>query len=160
MGVRSFGMTHPKIGRSKFSITEDASFTVDAQNSYASIGPESIVHVEGDFTIGKRTYINSNGRILCEDRISIGDRCAIAWNVDIIDSDRHTITSHEGSSTAPIVIGDHCWIGSNVSIKKGVTIGEGAVVASDTVVVDDVPASALVAGTPAEVKKRKVNWKK
>ena len=49
------------------------------------------------------------------------------------------------------VIGDGCWIGSRAMIMQGVTLGEGAVVATGAVVTKDVPAYAIVAGVPAQV---------
>ena len=60
--------------------------------------------------------------------------------------------------TAPIVIGDHVWIGMNVIVLKGVTIGEGSIVAAGSVVNKDVPPHCLVAGVPAKVVKTDVTW--
>lgn len=51
------------------------------------------------------------------------------------------------------IIGDGCWIGSRAMIMQGVTLGEGAVVATGAVVTKDVPAYAIVAGVPAQVVK-------
>lgn len=56
--------------------------------------------------------------------------------------------------SAPIIIGNKAWIGMNCIILKGVTIGEGAVVAAGTVVTGDVPAWSVVAGNPARVVRR------
>ena len=55
---------------------------------------------------------------------------------------------------APVVIGDNVWIGANVTILPGVTIGDYVVVAAGAVVTKDVPSGVLVAGVPAIVKKR------
>lgn len=109
------------------------------------------MHIEGDLTIGN-SYINSHAKILCEDRITIGDDCAIAWHVELSDSDMHSyaIDGREVPYRAPIEIGDRVWIGSNVQVKKGVTIGDGAVVASGSVVTTDVESGTLVAGVPAQ----------
>lgn len=54
----------------------------------------------------------------------------------------------------PIVIGDNCWFGANVSVMQGVTIGAGCVIAAGSVVTEDVPENCLVAGVPATIKKR------
>jgi acetyltransferase-like isoleucine patch superfamily enzyme len=102
----------------------------------ATIGSGSVVHVEGKFSMGD-SYINSHCRIICGDEITIGDGVAIAWNVEILDDDRHEITG--SNRTAPIVIEDNVWIGHDVSITKGATIGEGAVIANDSVVTEDIP---------------------
>jgi len=124
-----------------------------------NIGPNSIVHVEGVFEMGD-SYINSHARILCGERITIGDGCAIAWNVELLDTDRHKlyVDGEQVKMTKPIKIQDDVWIGHNVTVKKGVTIGEGAVVASDSVVTQDVAPRTLVAGTPAKVIKENVRW--
>ena len=52
---------------------------------------------------------------------------------------------------APIVIGKRVWLGSNVTVLPGVTIGDGAVVAAASVVTKDVPANSVVVGSPAKV---------
>jgi maltose O-acetyltransferase len=50
-----------------------------------------------------------------------------------------------------VIIGDHAWIASRVTILPGVRIGDGAVVASNSVVTKDVPSMAIVGGVPARV---------
>jgi maltose O-acetyltransferase len=54
---------------------------------------------------------------------------------------------------APVVIGDNVWIGHDVSIMKGVTIGDNAILASGSVVTKDVSANVIVAGNPASMVK-------
>ncbi len=49
------------------------------------------------------------------------------------------------------VIGDGCWIGSRAMIMQGITLGEGAIVATGAVVTQDVPAYAIVVGVPAKI---------
>ena len=51
---------------------------------------------------------------------------------------------------APIVVGNNVWIGSHATILKGVTIGDGAIVAAGAVVTKDVPANTIVGGVPAK----------
>ena len=58
--------------------------------------------------------------------------------------------------SAPIVIKNNVWIGMAAIILKGVTIGEGAIVAAGAVVTRDVPAHTIVAGVPAKVIKKDV----
>jgi len=72
----------------------------------------------------------------------------------LIDVD-HEIESREvpipsqGLRTSPITIGDDVWIGAHCVILRGVTIGKGAVVGANSVVVHDVPEYTVVAGVPA-----------
>lgn len=51
------------------------------------------------------------------------------------------------------------WIGTGVKILKGVSIGDGAIVAAGAVVTHDIPDGCMVAGVPAEVIKKGVRWK-
>ena len=60
--------------------------------------------------------------------------------------------------TQPISIGNHVWIGINVTILKGVKIGDGAIIAAGAVVTRDVPERCLAAGVPARVIKNNVSW--
>ena len=63
------------------------------------------------------------------------------------------------TSTAPIHIGNHVWIGTRATILKGVDIGEGAIIAAGAVVTHDVPPHSIVGGVPAKVIAENVKWK-
>lgn len=158
VGIGKRGATHPLISRSKFSTLPGSSVSHTGKNS-ANIGPGSVVHIEGDFSMGD-SYINSHSRILCGDEITIGDDVAISWNCEILDDDRHQIIvdGERPARTGPIEIQDGVWIGHNVSVHKGVTIGNGSVVASDSVVLSNVPSNTLVAGCPAEIVRENIDW--
>ncbi|MBY5377327.1 hypothetical protein HFN07_28555 [Rhizobium leguminosarum] len=86
----------------------------------------------------------------------MGDEVFIADQVIIRDWDGHTIVGRPDK--APIRIGNHVWIGMRAVILKGVTIGDGAVVAAGAIVTKDVPPGAVVAGNPAKVVKDGVQW--
>jgi acetyltransferase-like isoleucine patch superfamily enzyme len=101
-------------------------------------------------------YASPSLNLSCFERISIGYDVAIADRVTIRDSDNHEISGSRGM-TRPIVIGDHVWIGMNATILKGVTVGDGAVIAAGSVVTKDVPPAMLVAGVPARPV-REVTW--
>jgi acetyltransferase-like isoleucine patch superfamily enzyme len=109
--------------------------------------------------IGGKTFVTGNSSILCAERVSMGEECAIAWNVLIMDSDFHRISNRE-TMTRPIKIGNHVWIGCGVTILKGVNVGEGAVIAAAALVASDVPPHSLVAGNPARVVRSNVEWSK
>lgn len=112
------------------------------------------VHAGAKLKIGKRSRINGV-HIAAKSSITIGKNVRIAPYTLIMDSDFHDIREHasEGLS-APIVIGDNVWIASRAIILKGVTIGEGSVVAAGSVVTKDVPPYTMVGGVPAkEIKK-------
>jgi len=103
-------------------------------------------------------YVNSRSHISCFERISIGNGVAISEGVTIRDSDNHSILNSPNPKTKPIFIGDRVWIGMNVTILKGVHIGNGAVVAAGAVVTRDVPERSLVGGVPARVLREGVDW--
>ena len=104
-------------------------------------------------------YINHNLNLSCFCRIEIGENVAISENVTIRDSDNHEIIGANKLITKPITIGNNVWIGMNVTILKGVTIGDGAVIAAGSVVNKDVLSNTLVAGVPARLIKKDVEWK-
>nr|WP_243425786.1 DapH/DapD/GlmU-related protein [Faecalicatena contorta] len=60
----------------------------------------------------------------------------------------------EHAQSNPVIIEDNVWIGRDAVIMKGVTVGQGSIVALRAVVVDDVPPYSIVAGNPAKVVKR------
>lgn len=111
----------------------------------------------GVLTLGT-SFINNNCRIRCRKSITIGNNCAISHDVTIVDSDFHTIVGSEEDGL-PVHIGDRVWIGTRCLILKGVTIGEGAIIAAGSVVTKDIPAGVLAAGSPAKVIKTDVKWR-
>ena len=87
--------------------------------------------------------------------------CQIAWGVTICDHDFHkTYTDgNQNVETAPVNIGKNVWIGMDATILKGVTIGDGAIVAAGAIVTRDVPARTLVGGAPARILKENVDFR-
>lgn len=142
-------------------MAEGAALEVDAFDVYA--GSRINVNTGAKLSLGSG-YMNHECVIDCFDSISIGHHVVISERVVLRDSDNHVIKDVKGMEldkpvvTAPIVIGDHVWIGMNVIVLKGVTIGEGAVVAAGSVVNKDVQPHCLVAGVPAKVIKTNVSW--
>jgi acetyltransferase-like isoleucine patch superfamily enzyme len=99
----------------------------------------------------------TGGAICAAQRVIIGDNVAVGANVTIVDGDFHPLDAHRrrslpsGGETAPVLIGDHVFIGMNSVVLKGVTIGHGSVVGAGSVVVKDVPAGTIAAGNPARI---------
>lgn len=106
--------------------------------------------------IGDNTYINRRSEICCKKSVEIGNDCAISWDVTITDSDYHSIMGLK--STKPVKVGNRVWIGAKSTILKGVSIGDGSVIAAASVVTKDVPPNVLVAGNPAKIVKHNVYW--
>ncbi len=120
-----------------------------------------IVVDAGRLTIGHGTNVNGIGtKILCAQEITIGADCTFSWDCQVLDNDFHALTRDgvEQPSAAPVRIGDRVWLGTRAIVLKGVTIGDGAVVAAGAVVSSDVPAGAIVGGVPAKVIGHADSW--
>lgn len=101
-------------------------------------------------------YVNSNIKIRCHERITIGEQAKISHDVTIMDSDAHQIDYEGYQMTAPVEIGNNVWIGSRVTILKGVKIGDGSIIAAGSVVTRSIPSNCLAAGVPARVIKENI----
>lgn len=105
-------------------------------------------------TIGARCTVGYHNFIFASEKIEIGDDCLIAAFVYFVDSNhkmaRNQKINEQPNETAPIKVGNDVWIASNVTILKGVTIHDGAVIAANSVVNSDVPAYEVWGGSPAK----------
>jgi acetyltransferase-like isoleucine patch superfamily enzyme len=112
-------------------------------------------------TFGDGCWVGAKVLIMLTKRITIGHKVLIAGRADIQDADGHPSESERRErgeqmaeeDTKPVVIHDYAWIGRDVHVLKGVTIGRGAVVTTGSVVAADVPDYALAMGVPARVVK-------
>jgi len=128
---------------------------------YNQIGRGSLVWVlPGGRLIIRGATTNGNNMLIAKEKVSIGRGTQIAWGVTICDHDFHKTYSKgtQNPETAPITIGDDVWIGMDAKILKGVNIGNRAIIAAGAVVTRDVPAHTLVAGVPARIVKRDVEF--
>ncbi len=105
--------------------------------------------------IGAHTYINRNTFLDAIESLVIGRNCAIGPGCYITDHDHGTNLNfsplNQPMVAIPTKIGDRVWIGANVTILKGVTIGDDAIIGAGSVVTKNVPEKAIVAGVPAKV---------
>ncbi|POH58590.1 DapH/DapD/GlmU-related protein [Arthrobacter glacialis] len=102
--------------------------------------------------LGKRIFINSGCKVQDQGGVTIGDDTLIGHNVVIATLNHDLAPSRRADvHPAPVTIGRNVWIGSNATILPGVHIGDDAVVAAASVVTKDVPAGAVVVGSPARV---------
>lgn len=118
---------------------------IEARNSTAKI------------SIADGTWINNGFSAIAEHTsITIGRRVLIGTNVEIFDSDFHGIRVDDRKVSRaewakPVVIEDDVFLGSNVRVMKGVTIGRGSVIANSSLVVTDIPPGSVAGGNPARV---------
>lgn len=123
---------------------------------------------DADLIIGEGADIGEYTHITAMGHMRIGKNLLTGRWVTITDNG-HGSVDFETMQQAPInrklfskgdvAIGDNVWIGDKATILPGVTIGDGAVIAANSVVTKDVPAYSVVAGNPAKVIKQLVNGK-
>ena len=103
--------------------------------------------------IGNRVFIGRGVEFNIQGEIEIGDDCLIASGCIFVDHDHGTggsgLINRQPPLIRPISIAGNVWIGANVVVLKGVTIGEGSVVAAGTVVTKEIPAGEIWGGVPA-----------
>ena len=106
-------------------------------------------------TFGNNVSINNNFSVISEMKIVIGDNVLIGFNCQIMDSNFHDLNPANRKNTDPspeeIIIKNNAFIGNNVTILKGVTIGENVVVASGSIVTKSFKDNVVIAGVPASV---------
>lgn len=107
-----------------------------------SIGPYSVVQVDGE--IGDYALIGMGVQIVGRDDHAI-DEVGVPYVLSTWVSDRPATTRDR------VVIGRDVWIGGRATVLGGVTIGEGALIGSASVVTSDVPPYSIVVGNPARV---------
>ena len=121
------------------------------------------ITVKRDATLVIGNYTGISGSLIyCSNRIEIGNNVMIGGGCRIFETDFHPIeatrrtdpkTVNDGKS-APVIIEDNVFIGTNSIIGKGIRIGNGAVVAAGSVVVKSIPANEIWGGNPAKFLKK------
>ncbi len=105
-------------------------------------------------TVGRRCFINNGVTVLDGDRVTIGDHVLIGPNCQIYTAG-HPLDYRRRRAwevmTSPVTIEDDVWLGGNVIVQPGVTVGARSVVAAGSVVTRDIPPDSLALGAPARV---------
>ena len=131
-----------------------ASLMLDRGGKNVNIEHGAFLASGKEIEIGSRSGVGINCRIAGP--LSIGDDVMMAPNVTIV-TQNHKISDLEipmRLQTAPkqkVTIEDDVWIGTNVVIMPGVTVGKGSVIGASAVVTKDVPPYAIVGGIPAKI---------
>lgn len=116
--------------------------------------------------IGKNCKLGDNVHIVANEKVIIGDNCLMASKIFISDTNHgdYSNTANDSSPnippderplySKPVKIGNNVWIGENVCVLLGVSIGDGCIIGANSVVNRDVPSNCIVAGVPGRVIKR------
>lgn len=107
--------------------------------------------------VGDGTQVGRNAVISACEKIYIGKKCLISYNVSIMDHDHNVLDPDvpplEGGITAgrEVIIEDECFIGAQSFILKGVCLGKHSVVGANSVVTKSFPPYSVIAGSPAKL---------
>jgi carbonic anhydrase/acetyltransferase-like protein (isoleucine patch superfamily) len=156
VGTQYVGFSHPKeitYLNVRGILTVKGRFLV-GRGCRVDIGPGAVC----EFGSG---YINVNSKIVISHGLKVGKDVSIAWDCEFLDDDFHQLCWDGKEERDPgIEIGNHVWIGSGVTILKGVKIGDNNVIGAGTVVTKPfTEQNVLIAGNPARIVKRGIAWK-
>ncbi len=160
-GIFSFGIKRNR--KSKIEtrlLLEDNSQLIIKGNGHITYNGDIQVFKNAYLEIGKDCAINMGFQCVCMEKIILGDDVHIGRDVWIRDNNGgHTVVIKGNKNSAPVTIGNHVWICSNVSITKGVTIGDGAIISANSVVNTNIPAGCMASGNPAKVIAENIIWR-
>lgn len=121
------------------------------------LGTESTVLIEPPFyfcygrniTFGAQVYVNMSCHFIDDGKISIGDQTMIGPNVTLVTVGHPFAPQlRKFMYTEPITIEENCWIGANVTVLPGVTIGANSVIGAGSVVTKSIPPNVIALGNP------------
>lgn len=123
-------------------------FSMLSSSTYRA-GFHVVIEHKGKIKIGHHCFFNNYCTLASRAGITIGDGTIFGENVKVYDhnhcyKDTNLPIKEQGYTSAPITIGKHCWIASNVVILKGVTIGDNCVIGAGCIVYKDVPEGSVL----------------
>lgn len=164
LGMIKIGFTQAPF----FDAKQNPSFIEINQGSisfdgYANIGAGCKLSVcnGGTIRLGNQFWSTGPITIIARKSIIIGNSCVCSWNITMMDHDAHELykSGHCINPPSNITIKDHCWIGFNTSVLKGVSIDSDVIIGANSVLTKSVSVSnSIVAGVPATIKKTEVMW--
>ena len=131
--------------------------------SNITIGEGSVLYVGPDATLtfGSGFYATSDLGVNCKKKISFGDGCLIAYQVQVLDTDFHRIMDKTGilNPDKEVIIGNHVWIGARTTVLKGTRIADNIVIGAASVLTKQYNVNySVYAGNPATLVKKNVEW--
>ena len=132
----------------------DSQIFLTAWTEYGKQGFSPKLIIGNDCKFGAYNHISCINQIVIDDGFLSGKWVSIVDNAHGINNRENLSiepSKRELFTKGPVFIGRNVWVGDKATILPNVTIGEGAVIAANSVVTRDVPAFAVVAGNPAKV---------
>ncbi len=115
----------------------------------SDVAPVHIAVFDGArLTLGPECFLNG-AHLSAKSEVTLGRRAWVGPGSRVFDSDQHDLDADRPEQSRPVRIGDHVWVASDVTVLKGVTIGEHSIVGTRSLVLRDVPAHRVFAGSPA-----------
>ncbi len=112
----------------------------------------------GSIEIGANTNISANCMVTSESQLTIGSNVLIAGMVYIVAGGNHgtertdiPIIQQPMSQKGGVKIGDNCWLGANITVLDGVTVGRDSVIGAGSVLTRSIPEFAIALGAPARL---------
>lgn len=135
---------------------------------YAQLYDDSAVSIGDEFIVysfpGKQFVIHSQP----DTSVTVGNRCTFSYGISMMSQDGHSIfdvrtreninSTREISSKRNIIIGDHVWIGYDVSVLYTTDIGSGSIIGASSTVKGRIPNNCIAVGSPAKVIRRDIAW--
>jgi len=150
-GAESFGTHADMRGKVSLDLRGRAVFG----SNFAANGRAGMVSIkvgrDGTLIVGDGVSMSASVTIEAWHEVRIGNDVMMAPLVSIIDDNRHEVEPGAAGFKGPVVIGNNVWLTRNVAVLPGVSIGDGCVIAANSVVSKDIPAHSLAAGAPARV---------
>lgn len=121
------------------------------------VGNHCSIEIGEKCVIGHGCYLSAKEE---HTQLRIGNACMFSRNVTILTSDGHPIF-HQKQRLNPaqnITIGNHVWLADNVTVLKGVEIGDNTVIGIHSLVTKSIPHASVAVGNPAKVIKTDISW--
>ncbi|MEC8831079.1 MAG: acyltransferase [Bacteroidota bacterium] len=161
-----------QIGES--NILRNVTFYVKGDNNHINLedsvqfNRDGLIWVEDyecSIEVGEKTTFEGTHLAATEphSKISIGNDCMFAYDIDVRTGDSHSILDLESGNrinyAEDVIIGNHVWVGSHVSILKGTEINKNSIVATRSVVTKTfLEKNVVIGGSPARIIKKGVDW--
>jgi acetyltransferase-like isoleucine patch superfamily enzyme len=131
-----------------WEIGDDCNIAHDCSIFAREPGMTSSFKVGSGVHIGDGTIIDVCEDVIIGNNVALGPQC-ILYTHDHVTDDNEQCAWRGSLTVGKIIIEDGAWIGARVTILPGVTIGSGAVIATGSIVNNDIPANAVAGGSPA-----------